>query len=85
MFSFKPVMSASVLDQMIHLDKKYPTEYTSVENCIEMQVGQEIGRHWCDSRDLVVCFRPESVFLVPRQLRSEVTPLIVTSQPSNVN
>ncbi|XP_067666070.1 nonsense-mediated mRNA decay factor SMG9-like [Haliotis asinina] len=33
----QPVLSASILDQMIHQDKKYPSEYTSVENCIEMQ------------------------------------------------
>ncbi|XP_041373316.1 protein SMG9-like isoform X2 [Gigantopelta aegis] len=33
----QPVMSASVMDDMIHNEKKYPTDYTSVENCIEMQ------------------------------------------------
>ncbi|XP_064624984.1 nonsense-mediated mRNA decay factor SMG9-like [Lineus longissimus] len=33
----QPVLSASVLDYMIHHDKKYPAEYTAAENCHEMQ------------------------------------------------
>ncbi|ESO94857.1 hypothetical protein LOTGIDRAFT_117877, partial [Lottia gigantea] len=33
----QPVMSASLLDYMIRNDKKYPTEYSSAEYCIEMQ------------------------------------------------
>ena len=45
MLSFQPVMSASVMDDMIHNDKKYPSDYTSVENCIEMQVGDERHTH----------------------------------------
>ena len=30
-------MSASVLDYLIHHDKKYPAEFSTAENCIEMQ------------------------------------------------
>ncbi|XP_029636226.1 protein SMG9 isoform X1 [Octopus sinensis] len=33
----QPVLSASVLDMMIHHDKKYPAEYSTAENCMEMQ------------------------------------------------
>lgn len=33
----QPVLSASVLDVMIHHDKKYPAEYSTAENCMEMQ------------------------------------------------
>ncbi|XP_050406427.1 nonsense-mediated mRNA decay factor SMG9 [Patella vulgata] len=33
----QPVMSASLLDNLIRHDKKYPTEYSSAEYCIEMQ------------------------------------------------
>ena len=35
----QPVLSASVLDVMIHHDKKYPAEYSTAENCMEMQVS----------------------------------------------
>lgn len=31
------VMSASILDHMVHHDKKFATEYSSAENCLEMQ------------------------------------------------
>jgi len=31
------LLSASVIDHMIHHDKKYPSEFTCVENCIEIQ------------------------------------------------
>lgn len=33
-------MSASILDHMVHHDKKFATEYSSAENCLEMQVWQ---------------------------------------------
>ncbi|XP_064599378.1 nonsense-mediated mRNA decay factor SMG9-like [Liolophura sinensis] len=33
----QPVLSASVMDHLIHHEKKYPTEFTSVENCVHMQ------------------------------------------------
>ncbi|KAK7480721.1 hypothetical protein BaRGS_00028089 [Batillaria attramentaria] len=33
----QPVLSTSVLDIIIRCDKKFPPEYTSTENCIEMQ------------------------------------------------
>lgn len=33
----QPVLSPSLLDNMIRHDKKYPTEFTTMENCVEMQ------------------------------------------------
>lgn len=33
----QPVLSASVMDQMIQREKKYPNEYTSTENALEIQ------------------------------------------------
>ena len=35
---FQAVFSASILDHMIHQDKKFAAEYSSAENCLEMQV-----------------------------------------------
>ena len=35
---FQPVLSASVLDYLVHHDKKYPPEYSTAENFVEMQV-----------------------------------------------
>ena len=36
---FQPVMSPSVLDKIIRQEKKIPPEYSTAENCVEMQVG----------------------------------------------
>ncbi|XP_013388010.1 protein SMG9 [Lingula anatina] len=33
----QPLLSASILDHMVHTEKKYPSEYSTTENCIEMQ------------------------------------------------
>lgn len=33
----QPIMSASVLDHMIHHDKKFSSEFSTAENCVEMQ------------------------------------------------
>ena len=33
----QPVLSASLMDSLIRQEKKYPQEYTSAENCVEMQ------------------------------------------------
>ena len=35
----QPLLSSAVLDHIIHNDKKYSTEYSSVENCVEIQVS----------------------------------------------
>ena len=35
---WQPVLSASILDHVIHHDKKFPAEFITAENCIEMQV-----------------------------------------------
>lgn len=32
-------MSPSVLDKIIRQEKKIPPEYSTAENCVEMQVG----------------------------------------------
>ncbi len=37
----QPVLSSSVLDYLVHHDKKYPAEYATAENCVEMQVIME--------------------------------------------
>ncbi|KAK2182826.1 hypothetical protein NP493_334g00018 [Ridgeia piscesae] len=33
----QPLLSSAILDHMIHNDKKYSAEYSSVENCVEIQ------------------------------------------------
>lgn len=33
----QPLLSASVLDHLIQFEKKYPGEFTTTENCIEVQ------------------------------------------------
>jgi len=33
----QPALSPSVMDSMIHNEKKYPSEFVCIENCIEMQ------------------------------------------------
>lgn len=38
-FIFQPIMSPSVLDKIIRQEKKIPPEYSTAENCVEMQVG----------------------------------------------
>jgi len=43
-FFVQPLLSASVLDQLIHNDKKIPPEYTTAENFAEIQVCSE----WID-------------------------------------
>ena len=35
----QPLLSSAGLDHMIHNDKKYSAEYSSVENCVEIQVS----------------------------------------------
>ena len=35
----QPLLSSAILDHMIHNDKKYSAEYSSVENCVEIQVS----------------------------------------------
>ena len=37
---FQPILSASVLEQFIKNDKKVSTEFTTVENYMEVQVSQ---------------------------------------------
>ncbi|KAL5017069.1 hypothetical protein ScPMuIL_006658 [Solemya velum] len=39
----QPLMSPSVLDYLIRHDKKYPAEYSTAENCIEMQSLQLVA------------------------------------------
>ena len=34
---FQPLFSVSVLDNLIHHDRKYPTDFTTAENCVYMQ------------------------------------------------
>lgn len=38
MLLLQPILSASVLDHVIQHDKKYPAEFITAENCVEMQV-----------------------------------------------
>lgn len=41
-FIFQPIMSPSVLDKIIRQEKKIPPEYSTAENCVEMQVGTQV-------------------------------------------
>ena len=38
LFTIQPLLSAALLDHLIHHDRNIPPEYTSPENCNEIQV-----------------------------------------------